>query len=401
MKCQHLLIVPLLLFSVLFATAKDHDKLAKVLTTDSKALINNKGKVIAKDPTVIPAYKSLVKEAEKALLFGPVSVMEKKALPPSGDKHDYMSLAPYHWPDPNKPDGLPYIRKDGQTNPEVKEYKDKEYLPALCDKIYKLALAYYFTDEKKYAEHAQKLIDVWFLQADTKMNPNMSYAQAIKGVNDGRGAGLIDARHLMKVIDAVGLIADCSCWTKQQQAGMEKWFADFLNWMETSPNGRDEIDAPNNHGIWYDALRLSIALFTDQKDRAHKIVLNAQDRLDKQMDNSGRFPLEMARTTSLHYTVFAMDAFFKVAQMAPKVGIDFWNYKSPSGKSLQKAFKELLPYISNEKEWHGQQIKPFEYEEAYSLLELGQDYLGCSNCKEHIKKTASDQYPKLLVHLIH
>ena len=96
-----------------------------VFALDRESLAKNRSRVAAKDPAIMIAYKQLLKEADKALQFGPVSVMEKKALPPSGDRHDYMSLAPYHWPDPAKADGLPYIRKDGQTNTEVKEYNDK------------------------------------------------------------------------------------------------------------------------------------------------------------------------------------------------------------------------------------------------------------------------------------
>ena len=184
-----------------------------VFALNMEALSTNKKRIASKDPLIIPSYKQLVKDADKALQFGPVSVMEKKHIPPSGDKHDYMSLAPYHWPDPTKPDGLPYIRKDGQTNPEVKEYKDKEYQPQLCADVHTLALAYYFSGEKVYAQHAAKLLRVWFLDTATRMNPNLNFAQAIKGVNTGRGAGLIDTRHYIKVIDAIGLLRDSKYWT--------------------------------------------------------------------------------------------------------------------------------------------------------------------------------------------
>jgi hypothetical protein len=401
MKLRNSFIAALLLLLSIQSIAGGHEKTPRVFTLDGDALALNKSKVLSKDPSVLPAYKQLIKDADKALSFGPVSVMEKNALPPSGDKHDYMSLAPYHWPDPSKPNGLPYMRKDGETNPEVKEYKDKEYFPSLCDKVYKLALAYYFSDEKKYAEHAQKLIDTWFLDSATRMNPNMNYAQAIKGVNEGRGAGLIDARHLMKVIDAIGLLKTSNAWSAAQQNGMEKWFSDFLTWMQNSRNGKDELKAANNHGIWYDALRLSIALFTNQQEQAKQIVVNAQNRLDKQMDDAGTLPLEMARTTSLHYTVFALDAFFKVAQMALKTGIDFWNYTSPTGKSLKKGFDELLPYLAKKKEWTGPQIKEFDVSESYPLLDLGYANLKCSNCKEYIKAAAADTYPRLLNNLLY
>lgn len=189
--------------------AQNEGTLPAVFSLDAKTLAVNKSKIQEGDPSVLPAYKELLKEADKDLSYGPVSVMEKTNIPPSGNKHDYMSLAPYNWPDPTKPDGLPYIRKDGQTNPEVKEYKDKEYMPALCDNVFKLSLAYYFSGDEKYAEHASKLLSVWFLDTATRMNPNLNFAQAIKGVNTGRGAGMIDARHFLKVIDAVGLLHGC------------------------------------------------------------------------------------------------------------------------------------------------------------------------------------------------
>src|SRR5829696_2367940 len=254
-----------------------------VFILNSDVLKKNKASIRIKDAAIMPAYKKLLRDADKALLEGPFSVMEKKNNPPSGDKHDYMSLAPYFWPDPTKKDGLPYIRKDGQTNPEVKEYKDKEYMPRLCELVNTLSLAYYFSDDEKYAQHASKLLEVWYLNPDTKMNPNLKFGQAIKGVNEGRGAGMIDVRHFMKVIDGIGLLQLSKSWTAKDQQGMKDWFAAFLNWMQTSPIGKDEMAAKNNHGTFYDALRLSIALFIDSTNLAKKIVANATRRLDSQM----------------------------------------------------------------------------------------------------------------------
>jgi len=218
--------------------------------------------------------------------------MEKIEIPPSGNKHDYMSLAPYHWPNPNTKDGLPYVRRDGETNPEVKSFKDKEYLPELCNQVFTLAIASFYSNDKKYANHAVKLIRVWFLDSATRMNPNMNFSQAIRGENTGRGAGLIDGRHFIKIIEAIGIMSQASMFPTEDIILMKSWFSDYLNWMQTSKNGKEEMFAPNNHGVWYDALRLSIALFTNQKDLADKIVQNVQKRLSSQMDVNMRFPLK-------------------------------------------------------------------------------------------------------------
>jgi hypothetical protein len=370
-----------------------------VFALSIQSLEKNKSRIAAKDPLIMPAYKQLLKDADKAMEFGPVSVMEKKNDPPSGNKHDYMSLAPYFWPDPAKPGGLPYMRKDGQTNPEVLEYKDKEYMPKLSEVVHTLALAYYFSGEKMYAEHATKLLRVWFLDTATRMNPNLNYAQAIKGVNTGRGAGMIDSRHFVKVVDAIGLLQSSKYWKQEDQQGMKNWFTDFLEWMQTSKNGVDEMNAENNHGVWYDAQRLSMALFTDNKELAKKIVMNAQNRLDKQMDDKGSFPKEMERTISLHYTSFVMNAFFNIAQMAEKTGIDFWNTTTPSGKSLKKGFDALLPYITKEKKWEGQQIKDFEFEDGYPLLMQGEKF-GCKKCRQEIKNIEGDKAERLRINLL-
>jgi hypothetical protein len=262
-------------------------------------------------------------------------------------------------------------------------------------------LAFYFSGEQKYAEHASQLTRTWFLDPATRMNPNLDFAQAIKGVNTGRGAGLIDSRHFVKLIDAIGLLKDAKSWTEKDQRGMQQWFTEFLQWMQTSKNGLEEMKAANNHGAWYDAQRLSMALFIGDKEQAKKIVTSAAERLDKQMDATGKFPKEMERTISLHYTSFVMNAFFNIAQMAEATGFDLWSYTSPSGKSLGMAFTALKPYLLQEKKWEGPQIKAFDYEDGFPLLMEASLRYNCRDCVPAIKKLAGDDAEKLRLFLLY
>src|SRR6185312_8061254 len=372
----------------------------QVFALNAKTLASNKKQIKANNVNLIPAYKKLLADAEKALQFKTVSVMEKANTPPSGDKHDYMSIAPYFWPDPSKPGGVPYMNKDGQINPEVNEYKDKIYLLAVCDNVSTLALAWYFSGDARYAVHAENLLRVWFLDTATRMNPNLNFAQAVRGRQTGRGYGLIDTRHFVRLIDAIGLLSNSSHWTQKDQQGMKEWFAEFLNWMQTSKNGLAEMHTLNNHRVWYDEQRLSYALFTGNITLAKEVVTNAKEQLDKQMASDGSFPLEMKRTISLHYTVFVLDPFFTTADLAKNVGIDFWNYVSPSGKSLKKGFEAVLPYLLKEKEWPGQQIKPFDYDEALPLLVKGAENYDCKVCLKQVNKIAGDSASSLRLHLL-
>ena len=400
---KNILITLLLLFAFQFSQAgiPEKEKPPVVFTLNSDLLQKNKARVMAKDAALMPAYQKLLRDADKALKEGPFTVMSKKQVPPSGDKHDFMSLAPYFWPDPSKPNGLPYMRKDGQTNPEVADYTDKEYLPKLIKLVTSLSEAYYFSGDEKYAAQASKLVKVWFLDKATRMNPNLQFGQAIKGVNTGRGTGLIDTRHLIKVVDAAGLLKGSKAWTTEDEKELQQWFAAFLHWMQTSSNGLDELDAPNNHGIWYDAQRLSFALFVDSTALAKKIVTNAMARLDTQLDATGSFPKEMERTIALHYSVFALQAFFNVATMAEQVGLNVWQQTTPSGKSLLKAFDFQKPYITSEKPWTGQQIKPYEWEESYPLLLTAARKYNCNNCPAAIQKLAGDKGDRLVEKLLY
>lgn len=371
-----------------------------VFMLDAQVLKANKRSLESGSSKLQPAYDKLLMDAKSALKFGPVSVMEKKQVPPSGDKHDYMSIAPYHWPNPDTKDGLPYIRKDGQTNPEVNDFKDKEYLPALCEHVYVLGLAYFFSGDESYAAHAADILRVWFLKKETKMNPNLNFGQAVKGVNTGRGSGLIDTRHFVKLIDGIGLIQSSKHWKAEDQRGMQIWFADFLTWMEESEIGQQELKAGNNHGVWYDAQRVSMALFTGNQAKAKSVINHAMGRLDAQMDQDGRFPREMERTISLHYNVFVIDAFLAIAAMADDAGLSIWNQTTPSGKSIEKAVNTFVPYLNKKKPWDGPQIKPYPDHESTGLLAYAASRYNCKTCWRDLENLQPDLYKSLRIHLL-
>ncbi len=371
-----------------------------MILLDHRVLAEKKKKILAKDPALLPAFMQLLRTADQLLNFQPVSVMEKTELPPSGNKHDYMSVGPYWWPDSSRPGGLPYIRKDGQINPESRNYPDKAYLPRLCETVYNLSLAYYYTGNENYARHAVTLLQVWFLDTATRMNPHLNYGQGVKGITTGRAEGLIDTRHFIFLVDAIDLLKESTHWTEQNQAGLTKWFTDFLTWMQNSEIGKDEMSAKNNHGVWYDAQRLSFSLFIGDTQLANQIVLQAAGRLDRQSDQHGSFPLEMARTTSLHYTVFVMNAFIIIARLSEKTSNNFWELETVSGKSLRKSFDAIVPYITQQEKWTGKQIKPFNTRDAFPLLLIGNTKLNCKNCMEAIKSIAGDEYGSLLLNLL-
>ena len=300
-------------------------------------------------PALLETVRS---EADAALSVGPYSVMDKKETPPSGDKHDYMSIGPYWWPNPATANGLPYIRHDGKTNPDRYSISDDAEFNKVQSAVHALGLGYYLTGNEKYAARAVLLLRRWFLDPATHMNPNLNYAQSIPGVTDGRGIGLIDVHGIPRLLDGITLLTGSRNLTKQDEQGLRQWFTEYLKWLQTSKNGRDEAGAKNNHGSWFDQQMVGIALFLGDKDLARQVCETAKTkRIAFQIKPDGGEPLELARTKSFSYSVFNLDALERLAVEARLASVDLWSYRAANGASIRAALDYLLPYAEGTKKW--------------------------------------------------
>lgn len=317
----------------------------------------------ATDPVRRQIVELATQAADKALHDGPFTVMSKSVTPPSGDKHDYMSQAPYFWPDPSKTNGLPYIRHDGLRNPEIRKITDHDSLGQLGEAARALALAYFFTGKPVYSDRAALLIRTWFLDPGTRMNPNLEFGQGIPGINTGRGIGIIETRAFMQVVDAIGLIQGSSAWTAADQQGMQDWLGRFVHWMRTSGKGQDESAAKNNHGTWYDLQLSDYALFLGNRDLATATVRQAETkRIARQIESDGRQPLELVRTKAFSYSEGNLSGLMQLAELGRQVGVDLWNYRAPNGGCIRGALNYLIPFALGQKAWPAQQIDGFHGE---------------------------------------
>jgi Alginate lyase len=341
----------------------------QLFNLDSENLMKAKNRLQSNNPTVVPAFNKLIREADRSLTIGTLSVVQKELTPPSGDKHDYMSIAPYWWPNPNTPNGLPYVRRDGEINPERDQTSDRKGLDNMVQAVKTLSLGYFFTGREEYAAQATKLLRAWFLDEAAKMNPNLRYAQAIPGRNTGRAAGIIETHNLPELIDAVGILAGSKEWDRNNQKALQDWFAAYLDWLLNSPEGRAEATAQNNHGSWYDVQVASYALFAGKNEIAKK-VLNGfpAKRIAKQIEPDGRHPRELERTQAWNYSLFNMEALFDAASIADKLRIDLWNYETQDKRGIRKALDWLLPFATGAKKWSYQQISAWQPEKLAPLL---------------------------------
>ena len=367
---------------VAHAAQKDRNDLPNVFSTRPQTLAKVKQRLADGDKDLKAAYDKLIADADRALKQKAESVMDKPKAGPSGDKHDYVSYAPYWWPDPKKKDGLPYIQKDGERNQEAVKDGDRPAFGRVLGAAQTLSLAYYLSGKEEYAEHAALLLRTWFLDPRTRMNPHFDNAQVVRGVNEGRGTGLIEFASMLGLVDSLGLLELSKNWTDADRKEMRAWLEKYALWLATSKNGKDEKAATNNHGTWYDVQSVSLALYLGRRDDARKQCEAAKARLAAQITPEGKQPRELTRADSFSYSVFNLRAWFTLATLAERVDVDLWQYETKDGRSLHRALGFLLPYLDEKNKWPTSQKKPIRTKDLIALLWQGRQVYGDKECQK-------------------
>lgn len=303
-----------------------------------------------KKETVDVLREQTLKEAAWALQQKPITVTATASPRSAGGKHDFYSEGDYWWPNPTQPDG-PYIQKDGLTNPE-NFVAHRHAMIRLSQVVGALASAYQLTKDEKYVKHAILHLRAWFIDTNTKMNPNLLYAQAIKGVATGRGIGIIDTIQLMEVVQGLQAMYGAKSLTSNTVNGVKDWFVQYLQWLTTHQYGKDEMNAKNNHGTCWVMQVACFAKFVGAKqlmefcsNRFKTIIL------PEQMANDGSLPLELKRTKPFGYSIFNLDAMATICQLLSTKENNLWTYETPHGLGIKKGIQFLYPYLEDKTKW--------------------------------------------------
>jgi hypothetical protein len=292
----------------------------------------------------------VLRNAQKYLGQKPETVTAATSPRSAGGVHDFFSEGDYWWPNPKNPDG-PYIRRDGMTNPANFD-AHRTVLMKLSVQAPALAAAWKLSKDKKYSTHAAAHVRAWFVESATRMNPDLQYAQAIHGVSTGRGTGVIDTIHLVEVARAIPLLAESKALSAAEHDTVLKWFSDYLNWMMTSKNGKEEGEAKNNHGTCWLMQVAAFAQLTGNRDvlkmcaaRFKEVIVPAQ------IEPDGSLPLELARTKPYGYCLFNLEALATLCQIVSEKDENIWAFATPDGRGVRKAIEYMYPFILDKKKW--------------------------------------------------
>jgi Alginate lyase len=294
--------------------------------------------------------KHILDQAAWALKQEPVTVTANVSSRSAGGKHDFFSEGDYWWPNPVSVDS-PYVQKDGMTNPD-NFVAHRQAMIRLSRIVGALASAYKLTGDTKYVLHALKHCRAWFVDSETMMNPNLLYAQAIKGRFTGRGIGIIDTIQLMEVVQGLLVMQGSPAMDQKTLAGIKGWFEKYNEWLTTHKYGKDEMNAENNHGTCWVMQVAAFARFTGNSgmmkfcsDRYQNVLLPGQMAAD------GSFPRELRRTKPYGYSIFNLDAMTTICQILSTKENDLWNYETSDGKSIKKGISFLYPFVADKSRW--------------------------------------------------
>ena len=280
----------------------------------------------------------------------PVTVTAFKASRSAGGPHDFYSEGDYWWPDPADPGG-PYVRRDGLTNPD-NFVAHRRAMVRLSEFVGTLASAWLLTGEARYAEHAGAHLRAWFVDPETRMNPNLLYGQAISGRVTGRSIGIIDTIHLAEVARGAKVLGESGALPADDYRAVKAWFGDYLDWLQTHPFGQREREHPNNHGVCWSMQAAAFADLVGDQDvldwvrKQFKTVYLAE-----MMASDGGFPAELARTKPYGYSLFVLDAMAMVAQIASTPEDNLWTFALPDGRGMARGLEFLVPYIEDKSAW--------------------------------------------------
>jgi len=300
---------------------------------------------------VVKVLKSeILVRADRALQQEPQTITMFICPRSAGGKHDFYSEGDYWWPDPKNPDG-PFIQRDGMTNPD-NFVAHRQVMTRLSQIIGTLASAYRITGDEKYVRAALTHLNAWFVNEETRMNPALLYAQAIKGRFTGRGIGIIDGIQLMEVAQGALVMQKAKCFDPKQQDAIRLWFSEFLQWLTTHQYGKDEMNAQNNHGTCWAMQVASFSRLTNNTELLDFCRTRYKEVfLPKQMAENGSFPQELKRTKPYGYSIFNLDAMTMLCQILSDKDHNLWNYKTPDGKSIKKGIEYLFPFIADKSKW--------------------------------------------------
>ena len=300
-------------------------------------------------PAIDDQSRSRLKAFLEVQLAGPDLFVTDKTVPsPTGNVHDYYSIAPHY-----SAAGLKY---DGYTDDQerVRKSRDADAFRNFAWRFYACAVGGALLEQPEYSQKAAKLLKAWFVDTDTRMNPSIRHAQVIPGSDEINEIGVVEFRQLVNVASAVRLLQSQGALEEGLFEAVREWIQQFLDDCANLGIREKALQRNNNIGTWSAALFGTLDLFCNRYSRAFSIGFHASERLGQQLGPFSVQINEVGRAKPLHYNLFNLAAWFNLLRFGLEFGIDVSTFSGVHNESLKNALafcagnrKQYSDYTSN------------------------------------------------------
>lgn len=360
------------LLSCIFIAAEE---IPNTIIWDGAELVKARNAMKAGDAKYIALRDNLIERADKLIPIKIKTVTDKSIIPPSGDKKDFISWAIYWWPNPKSADGKPYIRKDGRTNPESKKITDNQAALDMLSGTSLTALAGFYTGDKRYFQKSSDYLRAWFVNPETRMNPNFNYGEIRPGHDEDKGnyTGIIlFAFRMQQILDSAALLKGQDCWSENDQKELERWMTEYLQWLNTSELALEAKMSTNNHATYFASQMAMLYTYIGKPSEAKAVLEEVFNRaFPKQFGENGIQEHELGRTLSFSYSTMNLRGWVNMAKIGNKCGFDAWKFKDEKGIGLYEALSFYIPFADPASKWPYQEIRKLNRNPLWELMVAG------------------------------
>lgn len=263
------------------------------------------------------------------------------------DPHQYVS-EDVEW---FRTDAGVYERRPGLSNPAAFS-QHRDALVRMNGIVAACVAAWRLTSDAKYAEYAMLHLRAWFLDAATRMEPNLDHAACTPQTQDGTYRGVEDTVMLAETVRAASfLCAYNGIATEAEASGLRKWFTDFTTWLNESKPGYIAREMKDRTAICWTLQAAEMARFTRNGALQLGCLHRFRDQLLRQMNLDGQFPLELHRKDAYASSIFTLDCLSMACEVVSTPMDRLWDFSLPDGRSMRSAIAWLYPSLDNRGTW--------------------------------------------------
>jgi len=217
--------------------------------------------------------------------------------------------------------------------------------------IVTLALAYRHYGERYNIEQAADCARAWFLNSQTRVEPNVDLPVIMEGCEEDINSTLADYATVWPMLDALRILQAASAMTNSELQGIANWLHQFQDsWLKAA--GQQAETERSIKGVIHDLVIGSVSAYLGDVSTTVRMLNRSPLRLHNCIEPFGA-PTELSRKQPLHQSLFSLQQWFNLAFFGRASGVvDLWRCGELDRKSLVWALRFISTHRAFFSEYH-------------------------------------------------